>query len=107
MIDRFLSMIGLAMKAGEAVSGDMSCEELVRSGEKGVLILAADASGNTSKKYTDKCAYYEVPLIRTSSKSELGRIIGKEERSVIFVKGQMADAVIKKAKENQITISNI
>ena len=105
--DKLLSMIGLSQKAGCAVSGEFSCEAAVRSAEGGVLILASDASKNTAKKFNDKCVYYNVPLIRMSSKTELGRAIGKEERSVVFISGKMAEAVINKAKETNITIINI
>ena len=107
MTDRFLSMIGLAMKAGCAASGELACENKVRSGEKGVLVLAEDASDNTAKKFRDKCAFYCVPLIAAGTKEKLGRIIGKAERSVVFISGRMSEAVIKKAKEQNITVSNI
>ena len=107
MTDRFLSMIGLAMKAGCVASGDFACENKVRSGERGVLVLAEDASKNTAKKFQDKCAYYGVPLITARTKEDLGKTIGKAERSVVFIGGQMSEAIIKKAKEQNMIVSNI
>ena len=107
MSNKVYGLIGLAQKAGCVSSGEQACETAVRSGEEGVLILASDASKNTEKKFTDKCAFYKVPLIRMASKEELGRIIGKQERSVLFINAKMSAAVIKKAEENNITVSNI
>lgn len=107
MNNKVMGLIGLAQKAGCVSSGEQACEMAVRSGNRGVMILAVDASKNTEKKFTDKCAYYNVPLIRLGSKEELGRTIGKQERSVLFINEKMSAAVIKKAEEQSISISNI
>ena len=42
------------------------------------VFYSCDASANTEKRITDKCAYYKVECVRTSYTSEeLGRAVGK------------------------------
>ena len=50
-----------------------------------LLLLAEDASKNTEKKISDKCAFYQVPLKRVENRSLLGHAIGKEARVVVAV----------------------
>lgn len=83
--DRILSMLGLCMKAGKIKSGGFQTEEAVKGGKAWLVIKALDASGNTAKKFGDMCSFYEVPCFEYGTKEELGRAIGKEERSVIAV----------------------
>ena len=81
MTDKILNLIGLAMKAGKAVSGEFSVEKCIKSGKAKLLIMAEDASDNSKKKFTDKCNYYNVPVIIYSTKEDLGRALGKGLRS--------------------------
>ena len=77
--------MGLCMKAGKIKSGGYQVEEAVKGGKAWLVIKALDASGNTAKKFGDMCSFYEVPCFRYGAKEELGRAIGKEERSVVAV----------------------
>ena len=49
--DKVLSLIGLAMKAGQVVSGEFSVEKCIKSGKAKLVIIATDASENTKKKF--------------------------------------------------------
>ena len=40
------------MKAGHLVSGEFSVEKAVKSGHAWLVLVAADASGNSKKQYT-------------------------------------------------------
>ncbi|MCR5278139.1 MAG: ribosomal L7Ae/L30e/S12e/Gadd45 family protein [Lachnospiraceae bacterium] len=77
--------MGLCMKAGKMKSGGFQVEEAVKLGRAWLVIIADDASDNTVKKYENMCSFYEVPVFRYGAKEELGRAIGKEERSVVAV----------------------
>ena len=77
--------MGLAMKAGKLVSGEEGCEKTIRGGKAFLVITAEDASENTVKKFKNACEYRNVPFFRFGHKEALGRLLGKEVRSVITV----------------------
>ena len=81
-----LQFIAIAMKAGKLASGEFSGEESIKDGQAKLIIIAENASDNTKEKFANKCKYYKVPYIYFSDKETLGRILGKNERSVVSVK---------------------
>lgn len=94
--DRVLSMLGLAARSRNVVSGGFATEEAVKSGKAYLVIIAEDASDNTRKKYSNMCEFYEVPCAYYSVKEILGHAIGKEERSCLAVTDQgFADSIQK------------
>ena len=94
--DRVLSMLGLATRSRNVVSGGFATEEAVKSGKAYLVIIAADASDNTRKKYSNMCEFYEVPYEYYSVKEILGHAIGKEERSCLAVTDKgFADSIQK------------
>ena len=98
--NKVLSFIGICMKAGHLVSGEFSVEKAVKSGHAWLVLVAADASNNSKKQYTNMCTYYQVPLYFISSKEELGHALGKEYRASLAVQDEnMARALIKKLQE--------
>lgn len=94
--DRVLSMLGLATRSRNVVSGGFATEEAVKSGKAYLVIIAEDASDNTRKKYSNMCEFYEVPYGYYSVKEILGHAIGKEERSCLAVTDKgFADSIQK------------
>jgi ribosomal protein L7Ae-like RNA K-turn-binding protein len=85
MKNKMLSYLGLAMRAGKLVTGDEGVMSAIRSREAKLVILASDASSNAQKKYRDKCSSYQIRLIESCSRDELGLSIGKAERVVIAI----------------------
>jgi Ribosomal protein HS6-type (S12/L30/L7a) len=85
MIDRVYSFLGLAVKAGKVVSGEETCERTLKTGKVFLVIVSADASDNTKKKFSDMCKYREVEIRYFGEKVLLGRCIGKDIRSVVAV----------------------
>ena len=85
MNKKFLSPLGLCMKAGKLKSGEFQTEDSIKSGEAWLVIVAEDASNNTKKKFKDSCTFYEVDYVEMGTKEELAHAIGKEERSSIAV----------------------
>ena len=49
--NKVLSLLGLATKAGKIASGEFSTEKSVKSGKGFLVLVAADASENTKKKF--------------------------------------------------------
>ncbi len=109
MDNYILRMLGLARRAGNLVFGTQLVRDAVRSRRKPCLVLiASDASENSSKSVCDSCAYYSVSVAKTDiSASELGKIIGKEADVVcvaITDKG-MADAISQKIDKSMFIIA--
>ncbi len=99
-MNKVLSLLGLACRAGAVLSGEFSVENAVKKGKAKLCILAVDASDNTRKLFHDKCSSYNVPIIETGTKEELGKAIGKEYRASVAVTDQsFADGRIRKYKE--------
>ncbi|MDD4601865.1 putative ribosomal protein YlxQ [bioreactor metagenome] len=82
---KFLSMLGLAMKARKVVSGEVAVETAVKAGKAKLVIIAEDASENTKKNYRDMAHYYKVPVYEGVPKADLGLAIGKASRAAIAV----------------------
>lgn len=85
MNPKLLSFLGLAMRAGQLVTGEEQVITSMRKKQVKLVILAQDASPNTAKKVTDKAKTYQVPVLTLASREHLGRAIGKGERVVIGV----------------------
>lgn len=95
-MDKVLSLLGLAAKGRNLVSGEFSTEKAVKEEKAALVIVAEDASDNTRKLFTDKCVYRKIPLYFYADKASLGKAIGKEMRaSVAITEPQMAAGIIK------------
>lgn len=97
--NKIFSYIGLATKAGKIASGEFSTEKAVKEGKSKMVIVAADASDNTKKMFTNMCTYYKVPIYFFGEKTELGHAMGKEFRaSLALLDMGLADAITKQLK---------
>ncbi len=83
--EKVISLLGLAQKAGEISSGELSVEKAVKSGKAKLLIVATDCSDATKKSYNDMAAYYKVDLYEIFSKEQLGQCIGKVYRAALAI----------------------
>jgi len=79
------SLLGLAKRAGKLIAGEEPCLRAIRSGEAKLVIVAADASENTKKKYRDKCRFYRITLAITGGRSAIGRALGRSEQVAVAV----------------------
>ncbi len=55
--------MGLAVRAGQAVTGEGACVTAIRSGKAAVVLLDDSASENARKRFGDTCGHHKVPLI--------------------------------------------
>ena len=76
--NKIYSLLGLAMRGRNLVSGEFQTEDAVKKGSAMLVIVAEDASANTKKLFHDKCSYYEVPVYEYGTKEELGWAIGRD-----------------------------
>lgn len=99
--DKVLSTLSIAAKAGKIISGELSVEKAVKTGEAVVVIVADDASQRTKKRFTQMCTYYDVPIYIYGDKESLGHYIGKEFRASLCVTDEgLANSVIRKLVNN-------
>lgn len=70
-------MLSLCMKAGQLAVGEAKTESTVRSGGARLIIVSADASDNTRKKFSNMAAFRSVPIIFVGSRDEIGHCIGR------------------------------
>ena len=94
--NKVLSLLGIAMRGRNLVSGEFQTLEAVKNASAMLVIIAQDASANTKKLFTDKCRFYEVPVREYGLKEELGRAIGKDMRSSLGIcDAGLAEALIR------------
>lgn len=95
-LNKVFSLIGIATKSNNIVSGEFQTEKAVKEHKAALVIVAEDASDNTKKMFMNMCTYHKVPLYICGSKNELGHCMGKEFRASLAVldKG-LADAIKK------------
>ncbi|MDD6492509.1 MAG: ribosomal L7Ae/L30e/S12e/Gadd45 family protein [Firmicutes bacterium] len=101
MNDRILSLLGLAARGRNLVSGEFSTEKAVKEGRASLVIVGNDASDNTKKMFTNMCDFYQIPIFFYTTKEALGKAIGKEMRASVAVTDQgMAASIIKHLEES-------
>lgn len=101
--NKLFSLLGLAMRGRNLVSGEFQTENAVKDGSAMLVIVAEDASANTRKLFTDKCSFYKVPIYLFGTKELLGQAIGKDYRSSMAV----IDAGLANAIITQLQMSGI
>jgi len=84
-----------------ACGTDAVLDEVRRPGKKCVL-LASDASTRTTKQVTDKCTYYNVPLVKLDTPMDsLGKQIGKGPTAAVAVTlPNIVKEILKYAESN-------
>lgn len=93
---RIAGYLGLAARARLCVSGEFATEKAIKSREAKLVILAADASDGTKKKFRDMCEYRQIPVIETADREALGRAVGRAYRaSAALTDEKMAEAVMR------------
>ena len=83
-MNKALSSLGLAMKAGRVQCGQSVCDKLIKSGDARLILIDDGASAGTKKAVTDACAFYKVSY-RFIPSGELGAAIGKPGRMVAAI----------------------
>ena len=97
---KVLSLLGLATRSRNVVSGEFMTEQSVKSGTAKLVIVADDASDNTKKEFRDMCTFYKVPCYFFGTKEELGKSMGKEIRASLSITDDgFAGSIIKLLQE--------
>lgn len=83
--NKILSLLGLATRSRNIVSGEFMTERAVKSGDAWLVIVSEEASDNTKKMFHNMCEFYQVPLFIYGSKDEIGHAMGKEMRASLAI----------------------
>ena len=101
-MDKVLLMIGLAKKAGKAVSGEFLSGKAVKEGDSCLVVIASDISDRSRKDIVDSCNFYKVKYIEYADKTRLGKAVGAKERTVVSVNDKgFAAAVLDKISDEE------
>ncbi len=84
MKQRLLGLLGLANRGGNLIYGDSIYYSLPKNKVR-LVILATDASANTTKKVMDKASFYLASVVSFATKAELGHALGKGDIAVVGI----------------------
>lgn len=102
MKSRFLQFLGLTKKAGKLIEGYNNCEEALKRGKVRLIILSADLSANTVKKFETYHNKFSTPIIKAYTKEDLGIILGRSEINVLCVTDEkMSKKLIELLREEK------
>ncbi len=91
---KIVNLLGMARKSGVLISGSSMVLDGLVSGQLGVVVLAGDVSEGIGNKVAGSAAAKGVSCCRLLDKESLGKMLGKEERSVLALKrGALAKTV--------------
>ncbi|WP_110250372.1 YlxQ family RNA-binding protein [Streptohalobacillus salinus] len=82
---KYLSMLGLAMRARRLSLGEDQIIKDIKRNEAKLVLIAEDTGYQTHKKLTDKCKFYEVDYKIICDRDSLSIAIGKSGRVAVAV----------------------
>jgi uncharacterized protein len=95
LVQRCLSLVGLARRAGQAVVGYEKAREWLKSGRDGIVVAAADGSAGGRAKLEALANGAPIAVLRAD---ELGAAAGRDRAVHIVVSpGRLADSLQREA----------
>jgi hypothetical protein len=96
LLAHLASLLGMARKSAKFVAGSNAVlDALNRKKMLAVIVLAGDISPRIGEKIRRKAAYQKIVTTELFDKVNLGRILGRAERSVVGLPdGKLADAFL-------------
>ncbi|MCH4032890.1 MAG: ribosomal L7Ae/L30e/S12e/Gadd45 family protein [Lachnospiraceae bacterium] len=102
MQDKVLQLLGICQRAGKVRSGTFLCTQALKAGQVYLVLLAADAKGNTRHELEEGCRARGVPLVTYGDKESLGHAMGKELRSCAAVTDEgLARSLVREINSKQ------
>lgn len=81
-----LSLLGLCLRAGKLVYGDDAVADTVAAGDARLLVLAADAGANISRRAARHTETAGVPVIRIADDAaQMGWAIGRKPTAICCI----------------------
>jgi ribosomal protein L7Ae-like RNA K-turn-binding protein len=88
MHDKFLSLLGMAQRAGALVSGTLPVTQNLKRRKGALLIVAADAAEEVIGEARKLASFANVKMLLLHSKVAIGLAIGKSPRALVLVTDQ-------------------
>ena len=105
LYEKIYGLLGLAMRAGQVISGQEVCINGVRKKELKLVLLDESVAENSFKKISETCERYRCPLYLIPT-GKIGKAIGKENRTVVGLQpGTLLDKICKKTQQMENKIS--
>ena len=77
-----LNLLGLAMRAGQLVTGEEGVLKEIRGNKAQLVLIATDAGASTHKRIQDKTTYYEIPFYDGFTQAEISHAIGRSRTTI-------------------------
>lgn len=91
-----LNLIGIAQKAGRVQAGEYLTMKAVKDGTAQLAVIAQDTSAKAKERIISSCGAHHCRTAVMGSKSELGRCIGAQSKSVVCLTDKgFAEALLK------------
>ena len=91
-INKLRGLMGLCVRARQAVFGEDGCMKTIRAGNCGLLLLDSGASAATREKYEGVCRHAEVQLVQLPE-GLLHEATGRPGVAMAVLKGGMANSM--------------
>jgi ribosomal protein L7Ae-like RNA K-turn-binding protein len=83
--EKIYGMLGLAARKRSVISGWSACESARGCGPGSLMIIAGDCAAGTKEKFVRRAGALNIRHVIYGDRSELGRRIGRGDRSVAIV----------------------
>ena len=83
--ERLYSFLGMAQKAGKIKAGHAAVTIDLKNKRPALLLIAADASDGTTKKFSNQAKKKNIPICVAGKTDRIGKAIGKSKRSVLTI----------------------
>ncbi|GHU51214.1 hypothetical protein AGMMS49975_03940 [Clostridia bacterium] len=103
-LKKLLSLLSMCSRAGKLTSGEAHTLAVIRDRSAKLLIISADASANTVKKFSDKATFYKIEFLklRAGRKRQIGPAVGPTPRSLVAIMDEnFAEMIKKEIKKSQ------
>ncbi|MEC9484600.1 MAG: ribosomal L7Ae/L30e/S12e/Gadd45 family protein [Candidatus Izemoplasma sp.] len=95
-MDKVLSLLGLAKRAGKLVIGEKNVLDALKELQQPVIFLGQDAGSNIKDKVNKKAHHYKLVLCTKYSKKELSQAVGTQNHAMMMVLDKGFNDAIKK-----------
>ena len=95
-MDKILSYLGLAKRAGKLVVGEKQVLETLSQVKEPVIFLGKDAGDNIKQKISKKQHHYQLVLCTNYTKKELSHAVGMKNHAMMMVLDKGFNDAIKK-----------
>uniref|UniRef100_A0A7C1F3Q9 50S ribosomal protein L7 n=1 Tax=Ammonifex degensii TaxID=42838 RepID=A0A7C1F3Q9_9THEO len=97
-----VQLLGLGQRAGQVASGNFVVRVKIRKREAHLVIVAADAAGQTVKNFQRFARGTGIPVVVYGRKAELGAALGRPPRAVAAVLDKsLAERILNLIREGE------